>query len=192
MKDIIELAKQAGFPFNKYGLLQGDDDNEIDADAMFERFANLVRAETLEEAAQKCDDLWQDDGTAYDCREAIRALRSRPQITPSSGESHEDSLKSGEQARALVLADELEVIEGLFVQHEAAEELRRLHAELEELHAECRVLVRQNGEWQDKVKQITLSDEVLLRQALECLERSDTLGWRANLPVIKAIKERLG
>ena len=33
--------------------------------------------------------------------------------------------------------------------------------------------------------------EVLLRQALECLERSDTLGWQANLPVIQAIKERL-
>jgi hypothetical protein len=35
-------------------------------------------------------------------------------------------------------------------------------------------------------------DEALLRQAMECLERSDTLGWQANLPVIKAIKERLG
>jgi hypothetical protein len=33
--------------------------------------------------------------------------------------------------------------------------------------------------------------DALLRQALECLERSDTLGWQANLPVIKAIKERL-
>jgi hypothetical protein len=35
------------------------------------------------------------------------------------------------------------------------------------------------------------TDEALLRQALECLERSDTLGWQANLPVIQAIKERL-
>jgi hypothetical protein len=35
-------------------------------------------------------------------------------------------------------------------------------------------------------------DEALLRQALECLERSDTLGWQANLPVIQAIKGRLG
>ena len=33
--------------------------------------------------------------------------------------------------------------------------------------------------------------DALLRQALECLERSDTLGWQANLPVIQAIKERL-
>jgi hypothetical protein len=37
-----------------------------------------------------------------------------------------------------------------------------------------------------------IDDEALLRQALECLERSDTLGWQANLPVIQAIKERLG
>ena len=40
--DIIRMAREAGFPFNKYGLLQGDDDNEIDADAMLERFAALV------------------------------------------------------------------------------------------------------------------------------------------------------
>ena len=34
-------------------------------------------------------------------------------------------------------------------------------------------------------------DEALLRQALEVLERSDCLGYQANLPVIAAIKERL-
>ena len=45
MKTVIEMAREAGFPFNKYGLLQGDDDNEIDANSMFERFAELVRAD---------------------------------------------------------------------------------------------------------------------------------------------------
>ena len=61
----IELAKQAGplitTPFDQW----------------CENFAALVRAAALEEAAQKCDDLWQDDGTAYDCREAIRALKEK-------------------------------------------------------------------------------------------------------------------
>ncbi len=42
--DIIRMAREAGFPFNKYGLLQGDDDGGIDADEMFERFASLVAA----------------------------------------------------------------------------------------------------------------------------------------------------
>jgi len=40
----IEMAREAGFPFNKYGLLQGDGDGEIDADKMFKAFAKLVAA----------------------------------------------------------------------------------------------------------------------------------------------------
>jgi len=40
--EIIEMAKKAGFPFNKYDLLQGDDEGEIDAHEMFEAFAKLV------------------------------------------------------------------------------------------------------------------------------------------------------
>ena len=42
--EIIEMAKQAGFPFNKYDLLQGDDEGEIDAHEMLEAFAKLVAA----------------------------------------------------------------------------------------------------------------------------------------------------
>lgn len=49
--DIIRMAQEAGFPFNKYGLLQGDYDGEIDADEMFERFAALVSAAQREECA---------------------------------------------------------------------------------------------------------------------------------------------
>jgi hypothetical protein len=45
--EIIEIARQAGFPFNKYDLLQGDDEGEIDAHEMFEAFAKLVAARTL-------------------------------------------------------------------------------------------------------------------------------------------------
>ena len=46
--EIIEMARQAGFPFNKYGLLQGDSEGEIDADAMLEAFAKLVAAKERE------------------------------------------------------------------------------------------------------------------------------------------------
>jgi hypothetical protein len=38
---------------------------------------------------------------------------------------------------------------------------------------------------------MTPTQKAAMEQALECLERSDTLGWQANLPVIQAIKERL-
>ena len=34
-------------------------------------------------------------------------------------------------------------------------------------------------------------DTALLRQCLEILERSDCLGYQANLPIIKVLKERL-
>ena len=40
---------------------------------MLERFAALVAATEREACEKVCDDLWQEDGTAYDCREAIRA-----------------------------------------------------------------------------------------------------------------------
>jgi hypothetical protein len=46
-EDILKLAREAGFPFNKYGLLTADDEGEINADAMLERFAALVAAHTL-------------------------------------------------------------------------------------------------------------------------------------------------
>jgi DNA-binding transcriptional regulator GbsR (MarR family) len=46
------------------------------------------------------------------------------------------------------------------------------------------------GQLNDTEKEVD-DCRLLLRQALECLERSDTLGWQANLPVIQAIKERL-
>jgi len=52
MRDTIDMAREAGFPFNKYGLLQGDDDNEIDADKMFKAFEALVRADEREACAK--------------------------------------------------------------------------------------------------------------------------------------------
>lgn len=46
--DIIRMAREAGFPFNKFGLL--------DADELFERFAALVAAHEREECAKVCDE----------------------------------------------------------------------------------------------------------------------------------------
>jgi len=37
-------------------------------------FAALVASAEREACAKVCDDLWEDDGTAYDCAEAIRTL----------------------------------------------------------------------------------------------------------------------
>lgn len=49
-EQVIELAKQAGVPFNKYGLI-GCDACECDIDDELERFATLVRNQALEDAA---------------------------------------------------------------------------------------------------------------------------------------------
>jgi len=59
--EIINLAIENtihGLKFDEEGLL---------------RFAKLVASAEREECAKMCDDLWQEDGTAYQCREAIRA-----------------------------------------------------------------------------------------------------------------------
>ena len=76
MKTVIQMAREAGFPFNKYGLLQGNDDNEIDADAMFERFAELVRADEREQAEERVTDLFADMETPY-LPDIVAAIRAR-------------------------------------------------------------------------------------------------------------------
>jgi len=74
MKTVIEMAREAGFPFNKYGLLQCDDDNEIDADRMLARFAELVRADEREACAKVVEDsMW------FTRLLAAKAIRARGQ-----------------------------------------------------------------------------------------------------------------
>ena len=51
--EIIRMAREAGFPFTKYGTLECDEDGEIDADEMFERFAALVAAAEREAAIEE-------------------------------------------------------------------------------------------------------------------------------------------
>jgi hypothetical protein len=36
-----------------------------------------------------------------------------------------------------------------------------------------------------------MTDRELMQQALEALNRSDYLGWQINIPIIKALRERL-
>jgi hypothetical protein len=61
--EITKIAKEVGFSVE-----------EIDkCKLMFERFAFLVAQNEREACVKMCDDLWQEDGTAYQCREAIKA-----------------------------------------------------------------------------------------------------------------------
>lgn len=52
-KTVIQMAKEAGFPFNKFGLLQSDDNCEIDADQMLERLVELARADERAKLAEQ-------------------------------------------------------------------------------------------------------------------------------------------
>ena len=91
-EDIIRMAREAG----AIHIHQNPKEFAMVGNKTIERFAALVAAhvretefkpdwnnyrqgladgadEEREACAQVCDGLWQDDGTAYDCREAIRA-----------------------------------------------------------------------------------------------------------------------
>ena len=60
-EEITRMAQEAGFVGmdGEHGGLR--------------RFAALVASAEREACAEVCDDLWEDDGTAYECAEAIRA-----------------------------------------------------------------------------------------------------------------------
>ena len=65
-EEIIRMAQEAQMPF--YWRT-----GEITYLDKLERFAALVASAEREACAKVCDDLWEDDGTAYECAEAIRA-----------------------------------------------------------------------------------------------------------------------
>lgn len=71
--EILKMARDAGFPFNKYGLLQGDEDGEFYADEILARFAALVAAKAAaterEACAKVCDQ-------KTDHKEAAKAKKS--------------------------------------------------------------------------------------------------------------------
>lgn len=66
-EDIIRMAQEAAL------IPPPLDWPQKYADAL-EHFAALVASAEREACAKVCDDLWEDDGTAYDCAEAIRTL----------------------------------------------------------------------------------------------------------------------
>ena len=79
-EEITAMAKEAGFPFNKYGLLQGDDDGEIDADAAFAIFAALVAAKEREACGFQSTPAIADgrtDGHASDVRTHRVSIHAR-------------------------------------------------------------------------------------------------------------------
>jgi DNA-directed RNA polymerase subunit F len=69
MIDVQKLARDAD-PFGEDGRLFY---LAAATPETLERFAALV----LEEAAKVCDDIWQEDGTAMQCRAAIRSLKPK-------------------------------------------------------------------------------------------------------------------
>lgn len=105
--DVISMAREAGFPFNKYGMLHGDEDGDIEADKMFERFYDLAvlhERESRRAAQLETNDLreeltkraMQAENDAYrsgvrDEREACAEL-CKMIGNPYSGEKSEDLL----------------------------------------------------------------------------------------------------
>ena len=63
-EDIIRMAEKCGIP--------EFENNESQAENIM-RFAALVASAEREACAEVCDDLWEDDYTAFACAEAIRA-----------------------------------------------------------------------------------------------------------------------
>lgn len=75
--EIIRMAEKAGFPFNQYGLLQGDDYGEIDVTEMLVRFAALVAAAEREACAKVMDNMAKQDKHSNYYKVAAKAIRAR-------------------------------------------------------------------------------------------------------------------
>jgi hypothetical protein len=73
-EDIIKMLKQAGLMADGEWWFTNFNNVEQDVHISYlEAFATLVAKTEREACAKVCDDLWEDDGTAYECAEAIRA-----------------------------------------------------------------------------------------------------------------------
>lgn len=79
--DVLSMAREAGFEQNSLGMTY----TSGSLPKLLERFAALIASRVAAKAsaasasvereacAKICDDIWQEDGTAFDCRESIRA-----------------------------------------------------------------------------------------------------------------------
>ena len=74
---IIRLAQDSGLLaiLEKYAHEFLDGIFDLDMCGELERFAALIAAHEREACAQLCDDIWQEDGTAMRCRDAIRSRK---------------------------------------------------------------------------------------------------------------------
>jgi hypothetical protein len=72
--EIIEMARQVGMIKDGEWWFSSFYKTEQDVHiSHLEDFAKLVAQHEREACAIVCDDLWEDDGTAYECADAIRA-----------------------------------------------------------------------------------------------------------------------
>ena len=73
-EDIIRMARDVGLEQDGDNFFSPKSDPQVDVHITdLEAFAALVASAEREACAKVCDDLWEDDGTAYECAEAIRA-----------------------------------------------------------------------------------------------------------------------
>ncbi len=81
---VLKIAGECGFPFNKYGLLQGDDDGEINADVMLVEFAQRISAMEREACAVVCDeaDATGNPGWSAGTKACAREIRERANLLP--------------------------------------------------------------------------------------------------------------
>jgi hypothetical protein len=95
------------------------------------------------------------------------------------------------QPEALRLADELDADSNIIGYDKHAAELRRLHAEVEELRGAL-----DEAMWHVKYKELKAvneSDTALLRQSLEALEQvASAMPFPVARATITALRERLG
>ena len=85
-EDIIAMGRQAGAMIEAAqekdllwlerfaALVASAERNRIWTQEHWTEYEHAIVAQEREACAKVCDDLWEDDGTAYDCAEAIRTL----------------------------------------------------------------------------------------------------------------------
>jgi hypothetical protein len=85
MKTIEELAREAGLYVDEFGIAPNAREDAPDITVAVKRFAALVRAQALEEAARALDQRQRDnegwteqEHEAEQCAAAVRALAEKP------------------------------------------------------------------------------------------------------------------
>ena len=85
-EEIIEMAGQAGIPFNKWGMI-GCEDCEQDIDQNLVAFAKLVAAKEREACAKVLDDMAEQMIADMEPSTAIAWVRNRAEFIRARGEA---------------------------------------------------------------------------------------------------------